>query len=85
MGTRPTSYVHISTESYLLENDLDGEALAAAVGQGPESLKEVLPSLSKRLKLIGAIKVLTTSFSTTLSNDSNQVYDCDLFVYKPKA
>lgn len=41
-----------------VENELDGESLSAALGQGPESLKEVIPPLSKRLKLLGAIKVL---------------------------
>lgn len=38
------------------DNDLDGFALAAVVDQGPESLKEVIPSLGKRLKLIHALK-----------------------------
>lgn len=44
-----------------IENDLDGEALAAAVSIGPESLKEAIPSFSRRLKLIGAIKFLKSS------------------------
>lgn len=47
-----------------VDNDLDGEALAAAIGQGPESLKEAIPSLSKRLKLIGAIQVLMASLAS---------------------
>ena len=58
--------------SCMLENDLDGEALAVAVGQGPESLREAIPSLSKRLKLIGAVQLLKT-FSSNPSSNSNQV------------
>ena len=45
----------------LTENELDGESLSAALSQGPESIKEAIPSLSKRLKLLGAIKVLQAS------------------------
>ena len=58
--------------SFMLENDLDGEALAVAVGQGPESLREAIPSLSKSLKLIGAVQLLKT-FSSNPSSISNQV------------
>lgn len=32
--------------------------MAAAVQQGPETLKEAVPSLGKRLKLIAALKFL---------------------------
>ena len=56
-----------------VDNDLDGEALLIALGQGPECLKEVIPSLSKRLKLIGAIQVLRVAVSpSTLTQFSNQ-------------
>ena len=51
----------MTTKSLFLDNDLDGEALAAALGQGPACLKEAIPSLSKRLKLMGAIQVLKAS------------------------
>ena len=40
---------------FFLDNDLDGETLATALGQGPLSLKRAIPTLSKRLKLIGTI------------------------------
>ena len=43
------------------ENDLDGEALAAVLDQGPESLKEAIPSLGQRLKLIRTLKMIPLS------------------------
>ena len=62
--------------SCMLENDLDDEALAVAAGQGPESLREAIRSLSKWLKLIGAVQLLKT-FSSNPSSNSNQViYIC---------
>ena len=39
-----------------VDNDLDGEALIAAIDRGPETLKEAIPSLGKRLKLIAFLK-----------------------------
>ena len=42
----------------VIENDLDGEAISAAVQQGPETLKEVVPSLGKRLKIFAALNKL---------------------------
>ena len=44
-----------------LDNDLDGEALAAAIDEGHDSLKELFPSLSHRLKIFGALKSLRKS------------------------
>ena len=44
-----------------LDNDLDGEALAAAIDEGHDSLKELFPSLSHRLKIFGALKLLRKS------------------------
>ena len=63
--------------SCMLENDLDGEALAVAVGQGPESLREAMPSLSKRLKLIGAVQLLKTFSSNPCSNSNQVIYVLD--------
>lgn len=43
----------------ITDNDLDGEALVAALDHGPEALKEAIPSLGKRLKLIRVLKSLS--------------------------
>ena len=43
---------------HFVDNDIDGEALLAALDQGADSLKEIIPSLSQRLKLFGALKLL---------------------------
>ena len=40
----------------MVGNDLDGEALIGALEHGPDALKEVIPSLGKRLKLIHVLK-----------------------------
>ena len=63
--------IFIISQHFCLDNDLDGKALAIAIGQGPESLKEAIPSLSKRLKVIGAIQVLQASLMS--STDMNLV------------
>ena len=66
-----------------VEHDLDGELFAVALGCGPECLKEAVPSLSKRLKLLGAIQVLRASFQTTSSSNltSQAVCVCLLFCF----
>ena len=56
--------------SLILEHDLVGEALGAAVAMGPEALKEAIPSLSKRLKLIGAVKLMKSFLSDQCSDES---------------
>jgi len=38
------------------ECDLDGEALISAANFGPDALKEAIPSLGKRLRLLATIK-----------------------------
>ena len=43
----------MTTKSLFLDNDLDGEALAAALGQGPACLKEAIPSPFKEAKING--------------------------------
>ena len=61
----------------ILDNDLDGDALSAPLEQGTESLKEILPSLSKRLKLLGALK----SLKKFLSNVDDQQFSDTMILY----
>ena len=51
----------------------------AALGQGPECLKESLPSLSKRLKLLGAIQVLQASLVSSSQSSKSTV--CFFLMY----
>ena len=54
---------------------LENEALAVAVRQGPETLREeAIPSLSKRLKLIRAVQLLKKLSSNPSSNFNQVIY-----------